>query len=186
MTPFFIVCRSVWLPLFDITKLGPIYLRLNTPTTIQWSVPPPLGSDQWSVMNLLIPGYSIDKQYWSWQGDLWEFMDQMFRTPGVKPSSHLFMYVYIFVSHQDSLEHRKCFHSCIYVCVIRVDRYQVRFKWMTQTYPVVGYGSVPLMMSIYIWHALCLIWMHHACTMQLQRNGSTTLCTDFLKLLWPL
>ncbi len=41
-----------------------------------------------------------------------------------KACFHLYMYVYICisVSHQDRLEDMKCFHSCICVSVIRLDR----------------------------------------------------------------
>ncbi len=43
---------------------------------------------------------------------------------GVKLCFHLYMYVYILVSHQDRLEDMKCFHSCICISVICLDCYE--------------------------------------------------------------
>ncbi len=50
----------------------------------------------------------------------------------IKPRFHLNVYMCISVSHEDRLEDMKCFHSCIYVFVIRITSRQT---WRYEVFP---------------------------------------------------
>ncbi len=66
---------------------------------------------------------------------------------------HFHLYVYVSLSYENRLGHRKCFHSCICMCVIFSDRYWERFRQMMHMYDGLGYGPVPVMMCISDNHA---------------------------------
>ncbi len=59
---------------------------------------------------------------------------------------HLYMYVCIFISHQDRLEDMKCFHSYVCMSVTWLNRYEERFRRMMHTSPGLGYDRAQLMM----------------------------------------
>ncbi len=105
---------------------------------------------------------------------------------GHKPHFHLYMYDYVCIStlYQDRLEHRKCFHSCICMCVIHFDHYQELFKRMMHIY-----------IYIYIsWHGLCQCppndvisdmnapCMHHTATDKWKHSHNLIkyVCTDWV------
>ncbi len=75
--------------------------------------------------------------------------------------------MHISISYQDRLEDNKCFHLYVCMCVIRLDRYQERFRWMTHTSPGLMHSVAPLIRYTGQTHYI----MHDA----LQKKGSTAL-----------
>ncbi len=51
---------------------------------------------------------------------------------------------YLYHIYQDRLENMKCLHSYICMCIIHLDRYQERFRWMTHTSSDLRYSVTPL------------------------------------------
>ncbi len=60
------------------------------------------------------------------------------------------VYMCVSISYLDRLEHRKCFHSYVCVCIIYLDCYWEQFRWMIHMSSVQGYGTAPLMTCIYL------------------------------------